>query len=199
MSLIKLKYIILALAVISLILAGCGEKSADNNVVEKLPSEVAEEDKETLEDLEGLSTKEMLEKLQGKTSTDTAPETTDIETEDSADTNATEETPDTNTTTPSEVSTNSVSISNFKATPADLDIKVGSTVTWKNQMENFKQIIVIYQFIETEGKYSNTPINPKEEILLDEEYSYTFDKAGKYKWGSLTKFDKIVGIITVTE
>ena len=64
-------------------------------------------------------------------------------------------------------------------------------------MNDYKQIIVIYPFIISEGIYSNEPINSINEIWTGEEYSYTFDKSGKYKWGSKTKFDRIQGIITV--
>jgi len=196
----KLNYLILGLAIISLILAGC---SADGtgNVVNELPSEadsteeVAEEDVEVIESLEGLSTKEMIEKLSQDAGLIDADEETDEEDadEETDEEDADEETDEETTTS----GNNSISILNFRATPDDLSINAGDTVTWTNEMDNFIQIIIILPYEVEEGKYSNKEINDLIELAKDESYEFTFEEAGVYKWGSKTKFDKINGIITV--
>ncbi len=89
-------------------------------------------------------------------------------------------------------------IENFRGSPEDLDIKVGTTVTWVNKM-SFNNIIIVLPQKEDSNKYHTTWVNDLKELWLDEEYSYTFEEAGSYKWGSKTKFDKTNGFIEVTE
>ena len=91
-----------------------------------------------------------------------------------------------------------ITIINFRGEPEDLSIKVGTTVTWKNDMENMVQIIIILPSKET-GVYSSKEINNVVRTLPGDSYSYIFNETGDYKWGSKTKFDKIYGFITVTE
>lgn len=92
--------------------------------------------------------------------------------------------------------TEDIIIENFKAEPSDVTIGVGDNVKWTNEMPNFKHLIVIYPQRE-DGTYSKANINEKETTLTGESYTYTFSENGSYKWFSLTKADKVRGIITV--
>ena len=86
-------------------------------------------------------------------------------------------------------------IENFIGDPKDITIEEGTTVKWANMMY-FKHIIIILPSRE-DGTYSNNWVNDLKELWHNESYEYIFDEAGKYKWGSKTKFDKTRGIVTV--
>jgi len=75
---------------------------------------------------------------------------------------------------------------NFKVDKKDLTIKIGDTVTWKNNMANFLHIIAWI------GLPKTTPIK------FGEEFTYTFTEPGEYKWFSTAK-PVCQGIITVEE
>ncbi len=85
-------------------------------------------------------------------------------------------------------------IENFKGTPKDLTIAEETAVRWINNMANFKNIIEIRKK-KDDGSYESK-INIGT-ILEGESCEYIFNEAGIYQWYSLTKADKIKGIITV--
>jgi plastocyanin len=89
-------------------------------------------------------------------------------------------------------------IENFRGNPEDLTIKAGTTVTWENGM-TFMNVIIILPQKNDSNKYETKWINDLVELWVNESYSYTFEEAGNFKWGSKTKFDKTYGFITVTE
>ena len=195
----KLRYLILGIVIGLLILGGCTKKTVEENIVEILPenesgnvsAEGAEGPEEISAEDRSLSTKDLIKKLSEEAGLPVEEE--EGETAVEAETNeVAEETVEENTGSQTE----EVIIDNFIAEPEDLSVKVGDTIKWTNNMENFKQIIVI--FPQEDGSYSTKEINDKVEIFLNESYEFTFNETGSYKWGSLTKFDKIYGIITVS-
>ena len=188
----NIKYLILALTILSLALSGCGEDTSDN-VVDELPGEEDSAADTETENLEELSTKEAIE--QAYKEAGLLDDSEDEETEDESEQEAEEET--TAAATPAGNSEHNIIIQNFRGTPDDLDISVGDTITWTNLMTNYKQIIIIMPWVTSEGKYDDKWINDVKEILTNETYSYTFNESCKYQWGSKTKFDKINGEITV--
>ena len=63
----------------------------------------------------------------------------------------------------------SVMIDNFTFQPAQLTVKVGTTVTWKNRDD-------IPHTIVSAGKFRSKPLD------TDNTYSFTFTSAGDYKY-----------------
>ncbi|MBW2996459.1 hypothetical protein KY332_04105 [Candidatus Woesearchaeota archaeon] len=166
----KTHYLIGIIAVILLLcLAGC------KNAGEVVENETVEEEVSgavTAEESEDVDVKDLIKELSEEAGLDTEEEV---------------------------VSTGStIVIENFRGTPEDLDIKAGTTVTWENKM-TFMNIIIILPQKNDSNKYDTRWINDLVELWIDESYSYTFEEAGDYKWGSKTKFDKTYGFITVTE
>jgi plastocyanin len=94
--------------------------------------------------------------------------------------------PGSNTSQPS--STNTVEISDFSFSPADITIKKGTTVTWTNKDS------VTHTVTESDGQ---TGPNSKD---LDENASYTFtyNSAGTFKYKCNIHPD-MTGTVTVTE
>jgi len=88
-------------------------------------------------------------------------------------------------------------IENFRGNPKDVIVEAGTTVTWINKM--YFQHIVIILPDQGDGTYANRWINDLEELWYDESYEYTFEEAGKYKWGSKSKFEVTYGTVTVLE
>ena len=80
-----------------------------------------------------------------------------------------------------------ISIKNFKPYPADLTIKVGTTVEWKNINDNFNHIIA-WNHIDVKA----------DGLKPGQSWRYTFKKPGKITWFSTAK-PVIQGIITVEE
>ncbi len=62
-----------------------------------------------------------------------------------------------------------VSIDNFTFSPAELTVKVGTTVTWKNQDD-------IPHTVVSAGKFKSKALDS------DDSYSFTFTAAGDYKY-----------------
>ena len=91
-----------------------------------------------------------------------------------------------------------ITIENFEGDPEDVDIKVGTTVTFLNEQENFKHVIGITPW--ENGKYTSKPIeNEWHPILEGESWSYTFEEAGKFRWLSKSNYPDTQGEIEVTE
>ncbi len=181
----KAHYLVGILAIVLLLaLSGCKTGEVVNpDVVEETSNETEEaggsEDEE-------IDVKALLNQLS---------EEAGLETDDGEDEVNESEESDEEEITSSDVK--EVTIVNFKGIPEDFDIAVGTTVKWTNEMDNFMQIIVIYPQKNDSNKYEQMPVNDIIELLHGESYEYTFENAGTFKWGSKTKFDKIVGIITV--
>lgn len=64
-----------------------------------------------------------------------------------------------------------VTISNYMYTPADIKVKVGTTVTWTNQDA------VRHNIVSDDGKFPEGKLFGK-----DETFTYTFSKAGTFKY-----------------
>lgn len=62
-----------------------------------------------------------------------------------------------------------VTIDNFTFSPAELTVKVGTTVTWKNQDD-------IPHTVVSAGKFKSKALD------TDDSYSFTFTAAGDYKY-----------------
>jgi plastocyanin len=62
-----------------------------------------------------------------------------------------------------------VTIDNFTFSPAELTVKVGTTVTWKNQDD-------IPHTVVSAGKFKSKALD------TDDSYSFTFTTAGDYKY-----------------
>lgn len=79
----------------------------------------------------------------------------------------------TNQTSNEQVAPNTVIISDFAFTPAKITIKKGTKITWTNQ---------------DSAKHDITPDSPSEDfkasklLAKGESYSFTFNKAGNYKY-----------------
>ena len=69
------------------------------------------------------------------------------------------------------VAADKVSISNYMFAPGDIKVKVGTTVTWTNQ-DSVRHNVVSDDGMMPDGKL----------IAMGETYSYTFSKAGSYKY-----------------
>jgi len=182
----KAKYIAGIIAIVLLVvLSGCQKADVEVSgatVKDRTDNLTGKEETNKTEDSnDGLSTKELIDKLTEEAGLDS-------EKEDEAAKETSKAV--------SEEAT--ITIINFKGEPADLNIKVGTTVTWKNDMDNMIQIIVILPKREG-GVYSSKEINELVRIMPGDSYSFTFTEEGSYKWGSKTKFDKIYGFIEVTE
>jgi len=147
-------------------------------------TEAAEDSEELTDGEKELTNKELLKKLQEEAGLDSGED----------DSESADETED---TTESVLEVKEVTIQNFKGTPDDFTIEVGTTVRWTNFMNNFKQLIVILPWDDDKGKYDFKEINDMKQILYNESYEYTFEEAGDFRWGSKTKFDKINGEIKV--
>jgi len=179
-----MKYLFLGFTIILLFLSGCNEEeTVTGNVVDNL----GDDDLEEREDLEGLSTKEMIEKLTEEAGLEDESDNSEVE-ENTTEEDVVEETGP---------RTIDISIYNFKGTPDDVSIKVGDNINWTNNMLNMKHVIVIY-LKNDDGTYGKAHINDKVIMLPGESYDFEFSEAGEYKWYSLTKADKIKGIISVS-
>ena len=99
------------------------------------------------------------------------------------------------------VSSMEVVIVNFRGSPEDFEVEAGATVKFTNDMGNFVQRIIILRQKEFSNKFETRPVNSDDlvDLMPGESYEYTFEEAGTFKWGSQTRFDKINGIVTVTE
>lgn len=84
-------------------------------------------------------------------------------------------------------STNSVTIQNFAFSPANITVKVGTKVTWKNQDS------VTHTVTETDGQSGPQSGN----VDPGASYSFTFDKAGTYHY-HCTIHPNMTGTVTVT-
>ena len=62
-----------------------------------------------------------------------------------------------------------ITIDNFTFSPAQLTVKVGTTVTWKNQDD-------IPHTVVSAGKFRSKPLD------TDDSYSFTFTTAGDYTY-----------------
>ena len=69
------------------------------------------------------------------------------------------------------VAADKVTISNYMFAPGDIKVKMGTTVTWTNQ-DSVKHNVVSDDGMMPDGKL----------IGKDETYTYTFTKAGTYKY-----------------
>lgn len=76
-----------------------------------------------------------------------------------------------------------VMIDNFTFEPAQLTIKLGTTVTWKNRDD-------IPHTIVSAGKFRSKPLD------TDDSYSFTFTSAGEYKY-FCSLHPHMTGIVTV--
>jgi plastocyanin len=65
--------------------------------------------------------------------------------------------------------TTNVTIDNFTFEPAQLTVKIGTTVTWKNRDD-------IPHTIVSAGKFRSKPLD------TDDSFSFTFTAAGDYKY-----------------
>lgn len=84
--------------------------------------------------------------------------------------------------------TNSVSINNFKFSPADITVKKGTTVTWTNNDS------VGHTVTETDGKDG-----PKSSDLNQgQTYSFTYNTVGTFKY-ICSIHPNMTGSVTVTE
>ncbi|MBC7707784.1 cupredoxin domain-containing protein [Polaromonas sp.] len=83
------------------------------------------------------------------------------------------------------VATDKVMISNYMFTPGDIKVKVGTTVTWTNG-DSVKHNVASDDDKMPEGKL----------IGKDETYTYTFTKAGTYKY-HCTPHSYMHGSVTV--
>ena len=194
----KIQYIIGIIAIVLLLtLSGCGttgEVVNENDVSsEEIAEEetIADESSEESNEYEGMDTKDLIKKLSEEAGLSTEDES--VEEEETTEENETEE----EETVESDAF--EVIIESFKGNPDDFTIKVGRTVKWTNNMDNFKHAILILPKKNDSNKYETKEINDLVYLLHGESYEYTFDEAWEYKWGSKTKFDKVNGIITITE
>ncbi|MBR9691460.1 hypothetical protein GOV06_01615 [Candidatus Woesearchaeota archaeon] len=170
----KSHYIIGLIAIVLLLsLAGC--KNAGEVVEDEVSGAATAEKVSEEETAEEVDVKDLIKQLSEEAGLETEEEAEEVTSESAI-----------------------IVIEYFKGSPEDLNIKAGTTVTWDNQM-SYKNIVIILPQREDSNKYETKWINDLVELWVNEEYSYTFEEAGSYKWGSKTKFDKINGIITVTE
>jgi plastocyanin len=78
--------------------------------------------------------------------------------------------PTNDTTTPQQSGQVSVNISGFAFSPAELTIKIGTTVTWTNQDS------VVHNVLATDNSWGSPDMNQ------GDTFSHTFDKAGTYTY-----------------
>lgn len=204
----KSKYLILtAIVLICVILSGCSKETAQDTENSKDTSD-AETEVVIEKSVEDISEGVVEDTADGNVVLDTQEdeddESTEEEEEESSDESVEESTEDSSESQENETSSETtetkheIVIENFAGTPANLDIKVGDTVVWNNQMQTVNPITILAE--KDGGGYEQRGINePLVRTLPMETYEYTFEQAGKFKWGSLTKFNLCYGIITVTE
>jgi plastocyanin len=80
--------------------------------------------------------------------------------------------------------TSQVSIDNFSFGPADLTVEVGTTVTWTNKDD------IPHNVVSTDKLFASPVLD------TDEQFSYTFSKAGVYKY-YCSIHPKMTGKLTV--
>ena len=179
----KFVYII-GIVIVMLLISGCkvGEvvdvESDNSTIIEESNDKSGGEEKE-------LSTKELVEKLTKEAGLD-AEETGDEGKNVKEESNSS-----------SSGKTRTITIVNFKATPEDLDIDVGTTVIFANEHENFKHIIGVRKE-DDDGTYPINPIEGYHSLIYGESYNYTFNDAGTYEWLSKTKYPDVSGEIEVS-
>ena len=200
----RLKQIIMIMMVLSLLVfSGCSkeEAPAEKDIQSDVMVEVEQTDSTEVEQQLEEAVEEPVEEV-----VEPVEEVVEPEVEEEVE----EETPEAEETTEEEVVEEEVEedtsgelieleIEYFKTQPeSDWSIKKGDTISWTNLMPNYVHRIAIFpEKEEGSGTYEQRWVNEVEDTLTDETYTYTFNETGKFKWGSLTKFDKIYGFITV--
>jgi len=198
----KIHYIIGLVAIVLLLsISGCkdtGEvvEEDDNGVSGATTSEDQKDATETeqtddsteqenqTDDEEEVDVKELYEQLS---------EEAGLNTEDSDEDNTSEESSEEAT-----ADDQTIVIDNFQGDPEDLDIKVGTTVTFVNEQENFQHVIGLRK--EVNGMYSgNDVVDDWHPLLPGESYEYTFEDVGNYQWMSKSNYPDTTGEIVVTE
>ena len=95
---------------------------------------------------------------------------------------------DQNSASTQPTATDKVSISGFAFSPADITVKVGTTVTWTNQDS------VAHTVVETDGQ--NGPKSG--DLNQGQSYTFTFMKAGTFKY-NCSIHPNMTGMVTVTQ
>jgi plastocyanin len=186
---------VVLLVALMLSVVGCGDKDDDK---EPVPSEtVSVEGEEKVEepsvvDDVGIQeqdsdvTSELLEEeSDGEDVLDD--EVSDVEDSDDLDDGADSERNETGLTAQNY---RVVSLKDLKAYPDEMNIKVGTTVEWRNVNDNLLHIIGW----KGQKQMGVTP----EPILAGESWSYTFDEPGRIAWFSTAR-PTVQGIINVEE
>ena len=174
-------YYIVGVIALVLLLAISGCQNAGEVVEEEVTGEATKESggSEVSEEQEEIDVKDLIKELS---------EEAGLETEEDEDEADEEEATSGETT---------IVMYKFQGTPEDLDIKVGTTVTFVNEEDNFMHIVGVRVW--AGSKYSLQPVAGYHELLPGESYSYTFNETGKYQWLSKTKYPDVSGEIEVTE
>ncbi|MBU0461137.1 MAG: hypothetical protein KJ574_00980 [Nanoarchaeota archaeon] len=173
--------LIITVLILVLLLAGCATDQQEELTITELPAENATPETPAEEPVEtpANDTEETTEET-----TETTEETEEIE---ETEINATEE-PAINETEVEALENNEViTIFDFAPHPEDLEIKVGTTVTWTNEDENFQHII---GWTKMPGKPGVLPPGGS--------WNFTFTEPGEIIWYSTPK-PTVQGTITITE
>ena len=177
----KAIYIIAGMMILLVLAAGC-EKTAEPTEETPETGEETEAAEQTGEEETEQRTAEQNKALIEQLTQEAQEETEDEETEEEPETLLTNVT---------------VVIENFRGDPDDFNVSVGATVTWLNNMPNFKHVIGIRP--ETDSGSWGPAINEHAEIIEGESFSWTFTETGTYEWYSKTKYPATSGIIEVKE
>lgn len=184
-----------------LVFAGCNQtEDVEGDLQEDVVVEVEEKDSTEVEAVLEEAVEEE-ETVVEKTEDATEPEET-VEEEEIVEADLEEEAPEVNETVQEVIEEESgetieLEIEYFRTEPdSDWTINKGDTIQWTNKMPNYVHRIALFNE-EEDGTFGQRWFNEVEDTLTGETYSYTFNETGKFKWGSLTKFDKIYGYITV--
>ena len=189
-------YIIGIIAIVLLLaLSGCktGEVIEVDNVVEDEATEEAGGTANSEE--EDVDVKELIKELSEEAGLEPEEDTTEESSDDSTETDSSEESDATEEESSTDAKT--ITIDNFEGTPEDMDIKVGETIKFTNEQENFQHVIGILP--EVNGKYSSKPSNGWHPILPGESYEHKFEEAGRFQWVSKSNYPDTKGEIEVTE
>ena len=106
----------------------------------------------------------------------------------SSNTNSTQTTSNQQSQSSTPVAINSVTVSNFTFSPADITVKKGTTVTWANQDS------VVHKVQETDGQTGpdGSALDP------GKSYSFTYNTTGTYKYHCAIHTE-MTGSVTVTD
>jgi plastocyanin len=201
----KLNYLNVIIMICLLILvSGCGKEKDDENIVESINGDAAEEEEsspaeaEESEESDSITEEDDVLVIEYDEETGTNADLVaelmkDLVDEDKFEYDTEEEEEEMVVS-----DDNEIVIENFRGNPMDIVIEKGSTVKWTNLMY-FKHIIIILPD-QGDGTFGNRWINEDlTELWVNESYEFAFEESGRYQWGSKTKFEVTKGIVTVVD